>query len=137
MKNLANCTPREFLKQTSRIKRSVEKWLKVTDIMAIRNRMPANIPEISENTPVTEQGDIVAKRAEMLRDQAYKNASLILDEMLEKHPDETLEVLAHCCFVEPENVDDHPMSYYLSSINEMLTDESVKAFFTTLMSLVQ
>ena len=137
MKNLANCTPREFLKQTSRIKRSVEKWLKATDIMSIRKRMPANIPEISENTPVTEQGDIVAKRAEMLRDQAYKNVSLILDEMLEKHPDETLEVLAYCCFVEPEKVDDYPMGFYLAAITEMLNDESVKAFFTTLMSLVR
>lgn len=137
MKNLANCTPREFLKQTSRIKRSVEKWLKVTDIMSIRKRMPAELPEINENTPVSEQGELVAKRAEMLREQAYKNVSLILDEMLEKHPDETLEVLAYCCFVEPEKVDDHPMGYYLASINEMLTDESVKAFFTTLMSLVQ
>lgn len=137
MKNLANCTPREFLKQTSRIKRSVEKWLKATDIMSIRKRMPANIPEISENTPVTEQGDIVAKRAEMLRDQAYKNVSLILDEMLEKHPDETLEVLAYCCFVEPEKVDDYPMGFYLAAITEMLNDESVKGFFTTLMSLVQ
>ncbi len=137
MKNLANCTPREFLKQTSRIKRSVEKWLKATDIMAIRERMPANIPEIKDNVTVAEQSDIVAKRAEMLRDQAYKNVSAILDAMMEEHPDETLEVLAYCCFVEPENVDDHPMSYYLSSINEILTDESVKAFFTTLMSLVQ
>lgn len=137
MKNLANCTPREFLKQTSKIKRSVEKWLKVTDIMAIRKKMPANLPEISENIPVTEQGDIVAKRAEMLRDQAYKNFSMILDAMLEEHPDETLEVLAYCCFVEPEKIDEYQMSYFFGSINEMLTDESVIGFFTTLMSLVQ
>lgn len=137
MKNLANCTPREFLKQTSRIKRSVEKWLKATDIMAIRKRMPANIPEINNNVPVAEQSDVVAKRAEMLRDQAYKNVSAILDTMLEEHPDETLEVLAYCCFVEPEKVDDYPMGFYLAAITEMLSDESVKAFFTTLMSLVR
>lgn len=36
MKNLANCTPSEFLKQTNKIKKSVEKWLKATDIMEIR-----------------------------------------------------------------------------------------------------
>ena len=137
MKNLANCTPREFLKQTSMIKRSVEKWLKATDIMAIRKRMPANIPEINENVPVAEQSDVVAKRAEMLREQAYKNVSAIFDTMLEEHPDETLEVLAYCCFVEPEKVDDYPMGFYLAAITEMLSDESVKAFFTTLMQLVR
>lgn len=137
MKNLANCTPREFLVQTSKIKRSVEKWLKVTDIMAIRKRVPANLPEINKSAPVAEQGEVLAKRAEMLREQAYKNASIILDAMLEDHPEETLEVLAHCCFVEPEHVDCHTMSEYLGSINEMLSDESVKGFFTTLMSLVQ
>ena len=137
MKNLANCTPTEFLKQTSKIKRSVEKWLKVTDIMAIRKRVPANLPEINKAAPVAEQGEVIAKRSEMLREQAYRNTSAILDAMLEEHPEETLEVLAHCCFVEPEHVDDHPMSEYFGAINDMLTDESVKGFFTTLMSLVQ
>jgi hypothetical protein len=51
MKNLANCTPREFLKQTSKIKGSVEKWLKVTDVMNIRKRMPKALPEISDSLP--------------------------------------------------------------------------------------
>ena len=32
MKNLANCTPREFLKQTYRLKKCVEKWLQETDL---------------------------------------------------------------------------------------------------------
>lgn len=137
MKNLANCTPREFLAQTSKIKRSVEKWLKVTDIMAIRKRVPANLPEINKSAPVAEQGDVLAKRAEMLREQAYKNVSVILDAMLEEHPEETLEVLAYCCFVDPEKVDDYPMGHYLTAVTEMLSDESVTAFFTTLMSLVQ
>ena len=48
MKNLANCTPTEFLKQTSKIKRSAEKWLKVTDIMAIRKRYVACLDAIKE-----------------------------------------------------------------------------------------
>ena len=137
MKNLANCTPTEFLKQTSKIKRSAEKWLKVTDIMAIRKRVPANLPEINKSAPVADQGEVIAKRAEMLREQAYKNFSIILDAMLEDHPEETLELLAHCCFVDPEKVDDYPMGYYLAAVTEMLSDESVKGFFITLMSLVQ
>ena len=39
-KNLANCKPSEFLKQTFRIKKNVEKWLAHTDIMSIRKNMP-------------------------------------------------------------------------------------------------
>ena len=44
MKNLANCTPREFLKQTYRIKKSVEKWLELTDLLNMRKNMPTLIP---------------------------------------------------------------------------------------------
>lgn len=137
MKNLANCTPREFLKQTSKIKRSVEKWLKATDIMNIRKRMPKALPEISDSLPDDAKAEMLSKRSEMIRKQAYKNVSDILDAMLEDHPDETLEVLSYCCFVDPEKVDDYPMGYYLAAVTEMMADESVKAFFTTLISLVQ
>lgn len=137
MKNLASCTPTEFVKQTCKIKRSVEKWLKATDIIAIRKRIPSNLPAIDKNRPVAEQGDIIAKRAEMLNEQALKNTSVIFDAMFEEHPEETLEVLAHCCFVDPKDVDKHTMSEYLGEINDMLTDESVRGFFITLMSLVQ
>ena len=40
MKNLANCKPSEFLVQTNKIRKSVEKWLKITDIMNIRKVVP-------------------------------------------------------------------------------------------------
>ena len=39
-KNLANCTPKEFLVQTNRLRKSAEKWLKATDIMNIRKNIP-------------------------------------------------------------------------------------------------
>ena len=40
MKNLANCKPSEFLVQTNRIRKSVENWLTVTDILNIRRNQP-------------------------------------------------------------------------------------------------
>lgn len=137
MKNLANCTPSEFLKQTNRIKKSVEKWLKATDIMAIRKRMPKGMPEITADMSKDEKEKVLAKRTEMLREQSNKNLSAILDAMLEEHPDETLEVMALCCFVEPNEVDSNPMSYYLRAIYEMIEDDAVKDFFSLLMSLAQ
>ena len=39
-KNLANCTPEEFLVQSNKIRKAVENWLKVTDIMEIRKNVP-------------------------------------------------------------------------------------------------
>lgn len=137
MKNLANCTPSEFLKQTNRIKKSVEKWLKATDIMEIRKRMPSGMPEVTADMSTSEKQKVLEKRQKMLREQSNKNLSAILDAMLEEHPEETLEVLALCCFVEPEDVDSNPMSYYLRSVYEMIEDDAVKDFFTLLMSLAQ
>ena len=40
MKTLANCTPREFLKQTNKIKNAAKDWLTKTDIQGIRSRLP-------------------------------------------------------------------------------------------------
>lgn len=137
MKNLANCTPSEFLKQTNRIKKSIEKWLKATDIMEIRKRMPKGMPEITADMSTDEKKAVLDKRNKMLKEQSNKNLSAILDAMLEEHPEETLEVLALCCFVEPKDVDSNPMSYYLRSVYEMIEDDAVKDFFTLLMSLAQ
>ena len=137
MKNLANCTPREFLKQTNKIRKSVAKWLSVTDVMNIRRRKPEGMPEVQEGMTQDEVDAIREKQRHMLAEQAQQNLWDMLDEMLDKHPDETLEVLALCCFVEPEDVDNHPLSEYLHSINELLANSDVRDFFTFLVSVVQ
>lgn len=124
MKNLANCKPSEFLAQTNKIRKSVDKWLTDTDIMNIRKRMP----EVSEHASKKDKDNA-------LREQAKKNFNAILDAMLDEHPDETLEVLALICFVEPEDFDNHTVSEYLSSITEMINDEAVVGFFTSLVRL--
>ncbi len=40
IKTLSNCKPSEFLKQTNRIRKAVERWLTDTDIANIRKRQP-------------------------------------------------------------------------------------------------
>lgn len=135
MKNLANCKPSEFLKQTNRIRKSVENWLKITDVMSIRKRMPEGMPEITKDMSKDEARAVLEKRQEMMAEQSQRNLKAMLDAMLDTHPDETLEVLALCCFVEPEDVDNHTVSEYLLSINELLGDSNVRDFFTFLMSL--
>lgn len=126
MKNLANCKPSEFLAQTNKIRKTVERWLSLTKILEIRK----NIPELKEGQTADE---IKAAAAE----QAKKNLTAILDAIMEQHPKETLDLLALLCFVEPENVDDHPMSEYLAAFNELISDEAVLGFFTSLVRLGQ
>lgn len=129
MKTLATCTPTEFLSQTVRIRRSVEKWLTVTDIINIRKRTPEQLPvEKGSETARANFEENVKRR----KDQVWKNLLAIFDACAEGHPAETLEVLALICFVEPQNVNDYTMGEYLTSISEMIGDESVLSFFTSL-----
>lgn len=124
MKNLANCKPSEFLKQTNRIRKSVSKWLTDTDVLNIRRRMP----NTAEDAPEEE------KKAAMQK-QIKKNLDAMLDAIMDEHPDETLELLGLMCFVEPENIDDHTVTEYLDSLTELINNQSVLSFFTSLMQL--
>lgn len=126
MKNLANCKPSEFLKQTNRIRKSVENWLTVTDIMNIRKTLPK-----------FEEGMTKEQRDEAIMAQVKANLSNMFDSMLEIHAEETLELLALVCFIEPEHVDDYPMNEYLDAVNELLNDKAVVGFFTSLVKLGQ
>lgn len=132
-KNLANCSPKEFLVQTNKIRKSVEKWLKVTDVMNIRRNVPTL--EIPEGLSPEESEKVLEEHKQKLNDAARKNLSAMLDSILEKHPDETLELLALLCFVEPKDVNNYKITEYLANVTEILNDEDVLGFFTLLMRL--
>lgn len=125
-KTLASCKPTEFLKQTNRVRKSVEKWLTATDILNLRKQPP----KIAEDATPDECEKAVAE-------QMRKTMSAMLDSIMDKHPDETLELLALLCFVEPESVDDYPISEYLLAFSSLIADESVLGFFTSLVRLAQ
>lgn len=124
MKNLANCKPSEFLKQTFKIKKFVESWLDMTGIMEIRKRMP-DIPEDATDDD----------KKKLTYEQAVKNASAMLDVILGEYPDETLELLGLLCFVEKEDIDNHTIAEYLRAFKELITNEDVVDFFTSLVNL--
>jgi len=134
-KNLANCTPREFLTQTNKIRKSAEKWLKETDIMNIRKNVPKL--DIPKDATIADVQRIKDEHKAELSEAAKKNFSKILDAILEEHPDETLELLALLCFVEPKDVDKYSITEYLSNVMEILNNETVLSFFTSLMRLGQ
>lgn len=137
MKNLANCKPSEFLSQTSKIRKSVEKWLELTDIINIRKRMPIGMPEITADLSKDELEAVNEKRRQMLLKKAKENLSAILDACLDDYPNETLEILALCCFVDPKDVDDYEMKDFLNAALDMIEDETVIRFFTLLMRLAK
>ena len=136
MKNLANCKPSEFLKQTLRIKRLVEKWLTSDDIKEIRKRLPES-EKILPSMTKEEQGEILIRNQKAKAEQMRQNFFDILDIMLDKKFEETLAVIALCCFVEPEKVDDYPLEDYLGSIADLLENPNVLRFFTSLAQLGQ
>jgi hypothetical protein len=136
MKNLANCKPSEFLKQTSRIRKATEKWLDYTGILDIRKNLPeyeAITADMSEEEIATAQKENAKRRDE----QICKNLSAMLDAIMDEHPEETLELLALLCFVEPKDVDDHEISEYLEAITDMVTNKAALGFFTSLAQLGQ
>ena len=136
MKNLATCKPSEFVAQTAKIRKAIANWIEVIDLMKIRNTQPV-YRIISKDASAEEQVEIIKYNAELKKKQTTDNLNKILENMLEKHPQETLEVLALCCFVEPEHVDDHQMDEYLQCIMEMLQNKRVMSFFSLLAQLDQ
>ena len=134
MKNLATCGPREFVKQTSRIRKATEKWLKATDLMNIRKNMP-ELEKIPADADDATKDRIFAENKRKMREQSRKNASKMLDAILDEHPDETVDLLALMCFIEPKDADKYPMEDYLKAITEMISNEAVVGFFTSLAQL--
>lgn len=134
MKSIANCEPKEFLKQANRIRHSVANWLTVTDVMNIRRNYPEPKP-IPEDATDEQKAEIEKRNDEALREQIKKNWEKILDSVMEEHADETLEVLALCCFVEPKDISKHSVVEYIRAFNELISNKDVLDFFTSLVRL--
>lgn len=136
MKTIANCKPSEFLKQTNRLRKAAERWMKDTDIINIRKRIPA-FTMVPPGATQEEKEEINRGNEALKAEQAIKNMNAILDAALDQYPEETLEILALCCFVEPENVDDYPITDYINALAEILQNGAVISFFTSLARLGQ
>ena len=134
-KNLANCSPRDFFIQTNKIRKAVAKWLKVTDVMAIRKKHVLKYPDIPEGASADEIDEILEDHKKNVRDESMRSLNEILDVIMEQHPDETLELIALVNFIEPDKLDDYSVSELLRNITEIMNDEDVIGFFISLMRL--
>lgn len=135
-KNLANCTPDEFLDQTYLIMNAVEEFMKVNDILGIRSRKVEGLQEIP--TDNEEEADRVRREnAKKITAQRMKNVKDILASMMHTHKSETLELLALSCFIAPEDVNNYTMPFFLRNVGEMISNPDVLAFFTSAAQLEQ
>lgn len=136
-KNLVTCRPTEFLKQTNRIRKSAERWMKNIGISDIRSRKIEGIEAITPQMDAKEVAEVRLRNAKRISDQSKKNMHDIIEAAMEKYPEDTLELLALACFVEPEDVDNHRVSFYLANLADILSDREVISFFTSLVQLEQ
>ena len=134
MKNLANCTPTEFLAQTNKIRKAVHGWLKLTDIMNIRQKRPKLTPLTNEMSD-EERAQVILDNKEAMKEQARENFSLMLDKMLDDYPEQTLEVIGLINFIDKSELDNYKMVDLMANTLEMLEDEAVMGFFGLLMRL--
>lgn len=131
MKNLAKCTPSEFAVQTVKIKDIVRNWLELTKILEIRQKQPT-YKMCAKDAPAEVRAEVIKENAKLKKEQAMKNLSEMLDSCLAEHPQETIEVLALCCFVDPADADNHLMEEYLECILDMFESKAVMRFFSLL-----
>lgn len=124
IKSIANCKPSEFLRQTNAIRHYVEGWLKTIKFSDIRKHLPT-IPDGATDEEVNE----------LIREQNHKNFSDMLDAALDQYPEETIGVLALCCFLPAEDADNHPVDMYIEVIADLMESENVMRFFISLAKL--
>lgn len=124
MKTLANCTPREFLKQTNRIRKAVANWLSLTKILDIRKKLPT-----------FKDGMSAEDKRKAAAAQIQKNGMAMLDAILDEHPEETAELLGLMCFIEPEELDNHQMREFFGAFADMLNCPEIVDFFYSLARL--
>lgn len=136
MKTIADCKPTEFLRQTNRIRKLAEKWLKDTNILGIRKNVP-DLKRAPDNATDEEKDAINEENIKIIAEQSRKNLSEMLDAVLDDYPDETLELLALCCFVEPEEIDNYTVEDYLKALTGIINNSAVTSFFVSLILRVQ
>jgi hypothetical protein len=122
MKTLANCSDVEFLRQTNKIRKYAEKWLKDTGILDIRNQEMPKLPEdMSED-----------EKRDALREHAHGRLNAMLDAALETHAEETAGLLRLMCFVDPQDDKTLKMPQIMSAAAEMMNNQDILDFFTSL-----
>lgn len=119
MKTLANCTLKEFLQQTNKIRHKAAEFYNVIGIADIRKTMP------------TLTGKETPEEAEKKRiEQGKKNISAIIDKCIDANIDATIEIIGLMCFKTPEEAENMNATEFIDVVFEIIGSERVINFFT-------
>ena len=122
MKTLANCSDVEFLRQTNRIRKYAEAWLKDTGVLEIRKReLPKPDDDLSEE-----------EKREVYRQNARARLNDMLDAALDTHAEQTAGLIRLMCFVEPDDDKTLKVPQMLGAVSELMDNKDVLDFFTSL-----
>lgn len=122
-KTLANCSLKDFLRQTNKIRHAAADFYKIIGIADIRKILP------------TYKGDETPEEKEKLRtEQGKKNISLVLDKCLDENIDKTIEIIGLMCFKSAEEAAEMDAGEFLDVCFDVLGSERVITFFTKLVS---
>lgn len=132
MKNLANCTPVEFLRQSNKIRHQVSTWLKETGVLEIRKHTCELLP-VTDKMTDDEKAKVEEENKKRIDAQTKQNISDMLDAALDVNAEKTYELLGLLCFIEPEEAGDVKPFVLLNNFAEMVNDEDVMGFFSSLM----
>lgn len=122
MKNLANCTTVEFLRQVNKIRHAAEGFIKDTGILEIRRQKAVITDSMTD-----EEKNAVYKK------QARVNLSDMLDACLDTNAEKTVEIIGLCCFKDTDESKDMEVSELLDVAFDLLGSQRVLDFFTRLM----
>lgn len=129
MKNLANCTPVEFLRQTNKIRHFAADWLELTKIFELKKKAVEITDDMTDDELESAKNENRKRMKEAISD--------MLDVALDTHAEETAKLLGLLCFVDPDHINDHKITVYLKEIGEIISDKDVIDFFISLMRLDQ
>ena len=136
MKNLVNCSPVEFLRQTNKIRHEAESWVKGIDLKSLQ-RLPDDLVVVTDSMTTEEKEKTERENREKIRANTYRKISNLLDRALDEHAEETVNMMALMCFIEPDKVNDVGMITLLNEITTMLCDKTVLDFLSSLIRLGQ
>ena len=120
MRTIANLSGVEFLRAINRTRHAVEKLMKVTDVLNIWKKNP------------TFKGDETEEeKLEIARVQVKKNLNDILDNLLEKHPEETFECIMALCVRDEGEPEPDGIELVMAAFN-LIADQRVLDFLLQL-----
>ena len=126
MKTLANCAPVEFLRQTNKIRHQAGALLKKSGVLEIRKQQPSFTGQETEE-----------EKKEKITSQAKKNLDEMMDALLEKDPESTVQLLGMLCFMEPEEALAANGMERFNVAMELLNSKAVLGFLSSLMNLAR